>query len=101
MEGGREAEVPLVDGLPATYNQSIQVQMSVAGTQEEAAAYRIDVQSTLAPQPWSVTSTYEDVRTLPTLRFVAAARRVPNRLPPAGCSRSLRCCARAWYRTSA
>ena len=84
MDGGRGAEVPLVDGLPATYNQSIRVQMSVAGMQGEVVAYRIDVQSTLAPQPWSVTSTYEDVRTLPTLCCCGRARRVPNQLLSGG-----------------
>ena len=60
--GGGEATVPLVDGLPATYNQSCTVQVTVGGMAEEVATYQIDVQSTLATEPWSVTATYEDVR---------------------------------------
>ena len=60
--GGAGAAVPLVDGLPATYNQSCTVQIAVGGMSAEAAVYQIDVQSTLSPEPWSVTATYEDVR---------------------------------------
>ncbi len=60
--GGAGGAVPLVDGLPATYNHSCTVQISVGGMSGEAAAYQIVVQSTLAPEPWSVTATFEDVR---------------------------------------
>eukprot|EP01043_Picozoa_sp_COSAG02_P102327 COSAG02_NODE_38354_length_430_cov_0.691843_1_plen_41_part_01 len=38
-QGGGDGTVPLVDGLPATYNQSCAVQIAVGGMAEEAVAY--------------------------------------------------------------
>lgn len=78
MDGGRGVEVPLIDGLPATYNQSLTVEMAVQGLQLEDAVYRIDLSSALASDPWSVTKIYEDVR-VSHLPLVGVARSMPNR----------------------
>ena len=60
MDGA--GEVPLIDGLPATYNQSLEVTMRVDSLKEDEVVYRIEMRSALTPEPWTVTNTYEDVR---------------------------------------
>ena len=62
MEAG--GAVPLIDGLPATYNQSLDVTMSVDGMRDDDAVFRIAVASDLIPDAWSVVSCYEDFKVL-------------------------------------
>eukprot|EP01047_Picozoa_sp_COSAG01_P000973 COSAG01_NODE_20_length_38868_cov_34.606071_1_plen_99_part_00 len=55
---------PLVDGLSAKYNQSLDVQISAAVATHGDIEYRIDVTSSICTPPaqWSVLRTFTDVR---------------------------------------
>jgi hypothetical protein len=55
---------PLVDGLSAKYNQSLDVQISAAVATQGDTEYRIDVTSSICTPParWSVLRTFTDVR---------------------------------------
>ena len=58
---------PMVDGLSAAYNQSLEVKLSIADVLPQDVQYRIDVTSSICTPPaqWSVLRTFADVRTAP------------------------------------